>query len=85
VHPLVEDARAWDARDVLSAYAYAQREWMMRASWGRLLEHAIGRHARGEVRILDRKAVVGGALGPDELLPDADPRVLRAAASALGS
>jgi hypothetical protein len=78
------DARAWDARDVLSAYAYAQREWMMRASWGRLLEHAIVRHARGEVRILDGKAVVGGALGPEELVPDAEPRVLPTAASAGG-
>lgn len=74
VHPLVADARAWGARDILAAYAYAQREWMMRASWGRLLEHAIARHARGEVRILGGKAVVGGALGPEELAPDEVPR-----------
>jgi folate-dependent phosphoribosylglycinamide formyltransferase PurN len=84
VHPMVVDARAWDARDVLSAYAYAQREWMMRASWGRLLEHAIVRHARGEVRLLDGKAVLGGVLGPDELAPGPAPRVLPAAASAGG-
>ena len=35
----------------LKAQAYAQREWMMRASWGRLLVQAIELFARGEVRI----------------------------------
>jgi len=35
----------------LKAYAYAQREWMMRASWGRLLAQAIARFALGEVRM----------------------------------
>ncbi len=41
VHPLVRDARQWQAIDILKAYAYAQREWMMRASWGRLMADAI--------------------------------------------
>lgn len=50
-HPLADDARRWGATDVLRAYAYAQREWMMRASWGRLLAQAIQRFARGEVRV----------------------------------
>ena len=67
VHPLVEAARQWRADDILSAYAYAQREWMMRASWGRLLERAIDRYARGEVRVLGGRAVVGGSLGPEEI------------------
>lgn len=84
VHSLVEEARAWNAGDILSAYAYAQREWMMRASWGRLLERAIVRHVRGEVRILGGKAVVAGALGPEDLAPDEEPRVL-AAAGVVGS
>jgi phosphoribosylglycinamide formyltransferase-1 len=67
VHPLVKAAREWRAEDILSAYAYAQREWMMRASWGRLLERAIDRYARGEVRVLGGRAVVGGSLGPEEI------------------
>lgn len=48
VHPLVEDALRWGARDIVSAYAYAQREWMMRASWGDLLDRAARLYARGE-------------------------------------
>jgi folate-dependent phosphoribosylglycinamide formyltransferase PurN len=40
-HPLVTDARRWGAVDILKAYAYAQREWMMRASWGLLMTEAI--------------------------------------------
>jgi len=41
VHPMVRDARAWQAIDILKACAYAQREWMMRAVWGPLLSDAI--------------------------------------------
>jgi folate-dependent phosphoribosylglycinamide formyltransferase PurN len=41
VHALVEDARRWGTNDILKAYAYAQREWMMRAAWGPLLARAI--------------------------------------------
>lgn len=41
VHSLVQDARRWQATDVLKAYAYAQREWMMRAAFGPLLSRAI--------------------------------------------
>ena len=78
VHPLVEEARKWKAEDILSAYAYAQREWMMRSSWGRLLERAIEHYARDEVRILDGKAVVAGTLGPEELEPLPGPSELAA-------
>ena len=41
VHPMVDDARRWGAIDILKAYAYAQREWMMRAAWGPMLRKAI--------------------------------------------
>jgi hypothetical protein len=41
VHPMVEDAIRWGAVDLLRAYAYAQREWMMRSAWGPMLKHAI--------------------------------------------
>ncbi len=70
VHPMAAEAQAWDAKDLLSAYAYAHREWMMRASWGALLERAIARFARDEVRVLGGKAVVAGALGPEDLEPE---------------
>lgn len=46
-HPLVGDARRWRALDILKAYAYAQREWMMRAAWGPLMNEAIRRFADG--------------------------------------
>jgi folate-dependent phosphoribosylglycinamide formyltransferase PurN len=41
VHRLVRDALRWRAVDILKAYAYAQREWMMRACWGKLLIEAL--------------------------------------------
>ncbi len=49
VHPMMEDARRWGAEDIVSAYAYAQREWMMRAAWGDLLDRAARMFARGEI------------------------------------
>jgi phosphoribosylglycinamide formyltransferase 1 len=66
-HPLVDAARDWDAPDILKAYAYAQREWMMRASWGPLLAMTIDLYARDAIRLLDGRAVVAGALGPRDL------------------
>lgn len=68
-HPLVDDARRWGATDVLKAYAYAQREWMMRAAWGPLLARAIELFAQDEIRFLHGRPVVAGALGPEELAP----------------
>lgn len=67
VHPLAHDARAWHAIDIIKAYAYAQREWMMRASWGPLLARAIALFAAGRLRLLDGRAVVDETLGPVEL------------------
>jgi phosphoribosylglycinamide formyltransferase 1 len=46
-HPLISDARRWRAADILKAYAFAQREWMMRAAWGPLLDAAVGWYAEG--------------------------------------
>jgi phosphoribosylglycinamide formyltransferase 1 len=63
VHPLVEDARRWQAMDILKAYAYAQREWMMRAAWGPLLDRALRRLAMGELRLLDGRAIVARSIG----------------------
>lgn len=45
VHRLVADARRLGAIDILKAYAYAQREWMMRTAWGPMLAQVIARFA----------------------------------------
>lgn len=58
VHPLVADARRWGAVDILKAYAYAQREWMMRAAWGPLLERAIELFAGDALRLHTRRLEV---------------------------
>ena len=51
----------------VKGYAYAHRDWMMTTAWGPLLVRAIERFARDEVRFLGGRAVVAGALGPEEL------------------
>jgi hypothetical protein len=68
-HPLVTDARRWGAHDILKAYAYAQREWMMRAAWGPLLAHALERFATGQVGVDGLSVFVDGAPGPRTLDP----------------
>jgi phosphoribosylglycinamide formyltransferase-1 len=50
-HPLVSDARRGGAMDILKAYAYAQREWMMRAAWGPLMVEAIRCYVEGTVEL----------------------------------
>lgn len=67
VHPLVADARRWHASDIVRAYAYAHREWMMRAAWGPLLRQTVRLFMAGLVRVLGGRAVIGGTLGPLEL------------------
>ena len=75
IPPLVDAAIRWGADDVLGAYAYAHREWMMRASWGAILERALDRMAAGEVHLLGGQAVVAGALGPEDVEPEEPLRV----------
>jgi len=41
VHAMVDDARWWAAADILKAYAYAHREWMMRSAFGPLLAQGV--------------------------------------------
>jgi len=43
VAPFVHDAAAAGHTDIVKAYAYAQREWMMRDSWGEMLVEALAR------------------------------------------
>jgi phosphoribosylglycinamide formyltransferase-1 len=64
VHTLVEDARASQATDILRAYAYAHREWMMREAWGRMLSAAVRLFADDVVRVGDDRAYVRGVAGP---------------------
>lgn len=66
-HPLVRAPACRNAPDILKAYAYAHREWMMRESWGPLLSEALARYARDEVRIRDGQAWIAGRRGPIEL------------------
>jgi folate-dependent phosphoribosylglycinamide formyltransferase PurN len=68
-HPMIDQARAWGATDVLHAYAYAHREWMMRAAWGYLLAEAVTLFARGEVAVREGRAWIGGTPGPLEVAP----------------
>ena len=49
VSPLVEDARRWNATDILKAYAYAHQEWMIRATWGPLMAGALALIAEGRL------------------------------------
>jgi folate-dependent phosphoribosylglycinamide formyltransferase PurN len=53
VDPLVGDARRWGMRDFLKAYAFMQRDWMMRTCWGPLLAGAVELMA---VRLAAREA-----------------------------
>lgn len=43
VAPFVHDAVARGEHDIVRAYAYAQREWMMRSIWGALAADALER------------------------------------------
>lgn len=45
VAPFVHDAVAAGETDIVRAYAYAHREWMMRSAWPALIEQALERFA----------------------------------------
>lgn len=81
-HTMISDARRWGASDVLKAFAYAQREWMMRAAWGPLLARAIAAFADGEVRIAGGMAHIAGARAPLTLAPQ-EPSVSQPATAAV--
>ncbi len=48
---LLRAAQTDDRRDILRAYAYAHREWMIRDGWGRLLHRVLCWLATGRVRV----------------------------------
>ncbi len=51
-------------RDVVRAYAYAHRGWMMQSAWGPLLVRAAELFARGAIRVRPDGATVDGRPGP---------------------
>jgi folate-dependent phosphoribosylglycinamide formyltransferase PurN len=68
-HTMISEARRWGATDILKAFAYAQREWMMRAAWGPLLARAIAAFADGQVRLVGDAVHLAGAPAPLVLAP----------------
>ena len=61
---LIKKARAWGALDILKAYAYAQREWMMRDSWAALMDVALDLMAQRRVFMKEGRAFVDESLRP---------------------
>jgi hypothetical protein len=51
VAPLVQDALALGALDMIRAYAYAHREWMMRRAWGPMVVAELEKYACGAVAV----------------------------------
>lgn len=49
VAPFVRDAAASGEHDIVRAYAYSHREWMMRSTWGSLVARALEQVAIEEV------------------------------------
>lgn len=82
VHPLVEDTRSRGAEDVLRAYAYAHREWMMSIAWGPLMIRAAELFASGKIGSIDGRPVVDGHLGPVTVAGSGRPSPRPAAATA---
>lgn len=70
VAPLVREALAWRAVDVLKAYAFAHQEWMLRSAWGPMLAAGIELLGTGRARILDEWAWIDGLPGPMDLPAD---------------
>lgn len=78
VHPMVTQAREWGAEDLLEAYAYAQREWMMRACWGPLLDRTLELLAGGRLEIEGGRVLVDGEPAPREYRDRREPARLAA-------
>jgi len=65
---LVKKARAWEALDVLKAYAYAHREWMMRDSWAALMDVALDLTAQKKVFMSEGRILVDESLRPSKIV-----------------
>jgi folate-dependent phosphoribosylglycinamide formyltransferase PurN len=62
--PLVRRARRAGALDVLKAYAYAHREWMIRDGWGKLIHATLTLWSRAPLRVLGDRVFWGDRPGP---------------------
>jgi phosphoribosylglycinamide formyltransferase-1 len=67
VHSLVAEVAHRGAEDVVRAYAYAHRGWMMETAWGPMMVRAAELFARGAVELADDGFVVDGRPGPASL------------------
>jgi hypothetical protein len=64
VSPLVADARALGAREMLNAYVFAHQEWMIRAASGTLLGSALRLIAEGTVDLRTLAAADPAGIAP---------------------
>lgn len=67
VSPIAADGLKWGAYDLVNSYARTHREWMLRASWGPMIERAIQFIAAGTIRVANDIAWIDGAPGPCRL------------------
>lgn len=67
VSPMVDDAHAWAAADMLQAYAYAHEQWMVRACAGPLWSAALRLVTGRAIDLDDLPASGPGAAAPWEL------------------
>jgi phosphoribosylglycinamide formyltransferase 1 len=61
-HELVNQAREWEALDILKAYTYAHREWMMRHCWGVLIDKTLEMIGQGRLSVREGKILMDGRL-----------------------
>jgi folate-dependent phosphoribosylglycinamide formyltransferase PurN len=64
---LINKALSWGALDVLKAYAYAHREWMMRDSWAVLMDTALDLMAQERVYMREGRILVDASLQPSRV------------------
>jgi len=72
VAPFVHEAVARGENDIVRAYAYAQREWMMRSSWGALAAEGLAMLSRGGAENAEKKRphlLLRVSASPREIVP----------------
>jgi len=72
VAPFVHEVVARGENDIVRAYAYAQREWMMRSSWGALAAEGLAMLSRGGAENAEKKPphlLLRVSASPREIVP----------------
>jgi len=64
---LIKKALSWGALDILKAYAYAHREWMMKDSWAALMDTALDLMAQERVYMQEGRILVDASLRPSRI------------------